>query len=99
MMLFDMADELEKIRLYKWAEQVRAVGLSMSNNIAEGSGSDSRRVFNRYLDISRSSVFEGANMTIILHGRKLINLERRDLILEKCDHLARKITNFKKTLR
>jgi len=34
--LFDLADELEKKRLYRFAEQVRGAGLSISNNIAEG---------------------------------------------------------------
>ncbi len=30
--LFDIADELEKKRLYRFAEQLRAAGMSMSNN-------------------------------------------------------------------
>jgi four helix bundle protein len=30
--LFDIADELEKKKLYRWAEQLRAAGMSMSNN-------------------------------------------------------------------
>ena len=97
--LFDIADELEKRNLYRFAEQLRASGLGMSNNIAEGSGSESKRVFSRYLDIARSSIFENANVTIILHRRKLITMEKRDGLLERLDHLSRKITNFKKTLR
>ncbi len=35
MQLFDIADDLEKRRLYRFAEQLRGAGLSMSNNIAE----------------------------------------------------------------
>lgn len=30
--LFDIADELEKRKLYRFAEQLRAAGMSMSNN-------------------------------------------------------------------
>lgn len=30
--LFDIADELEKNHLYRFAEQLRAAGMSMSNN-------------------------------------------------------------------
>lgn len=40
-----IADKLEKKRLSKFAEQVRAAGLSMSNNISEGSGSFSDKEF------------------------------------------------------
>jgi four helix bundle protein len=42
--LFDIADELDKRRLFRFAEQLRAAGLSMSNNIAEGSGSCSKNL-------------------------------------------------------
>jgi four helix bundle protein len=43
--LFDIADRLQSRRLYRFAEQLRGSGLSMSNNIAEGSGSNSKREF------------------------------------------------------
>ena len=46
--LFDIADEIEKKRLYRFAEQLRAAGMSMSNNIAEGSGSSSKREFKNF---------------------------------------------------
>ncbi len=44
--LFDIADGLEQKRLYRFAEQLRVSGMSMSSNIAEGSGSDSKKEFN-----------------------------------------------------
>src|SRR2546423_641801 len=34
-----LADSLDKRRLYRYAEQLRAAGLSLTNNIAEGAGS------------------------------------------------------------
>ena len=34
-----IAERLDKRRFYRYAEQLRAAGLSISNNIAEGSGS------------------------------------------------------------
>ena len=45
--LFDIAERLDKKRLYRFAEQLRAAGMSMSNNIAEGSGSDSKSDLDR----------------------------------------------------
>jgi len=43
--LFDIAEALDRTRLYRFAEQLRGAGMSMSNNIAEGSGSNSVKEF------------------------------------------------------
>ena len=56
--LFDYADKADEKRLYKFAEQLRAAAMSISNNIAEGSGSFSDKDFANFLNISRRSIFE-----------------------------------------
>src|SRR4051812_11656788 len=56
--LFQLADHLEQRKLYRFAEQLRAATLSITNNIAEGSGSNSDTDFANFLNIARRSVFE-----------------------------------------
>ena len=97
--LFDVADELEKKRLYRFAEQLRAAGMSMSNNIAEGSGSSSNKEFKQFLNVARRSTYESANILILLHKRNLVTDESLERFLDKLDHLCRKITNFQNTLK
>ena len=97
--LFDIADELEKRKLYRFAEQLRAAGMSMSNNIAEGSGSVSNKEFHQFLNIARRSTFENANISILLEMRKLIDEEKLDSLLDRLDRLCRQITNFQRTLK
>ncbi len=94
--LFDIADNLEQKHLFRVAEQLRASGLGMSNNIAEGSGSESNQVFLRYLDIAKSSAYENANVMILLAKRKLITEEKSNQLLEQLDHLCRKLQHSKK---
>jgi four helix bundle protein len=96
--LFDLADRLESKRLYRFAEQLRGSGLSMSNNIAEGSGSSSRREFSNFLNIARRSTFENANVTLVLESRGLLDEGEVTELLERLDHLCRKITNFQRSL-
>jgi four helix bundle protein len=98
-MLFDIADELDKKGFHRFAEQLRGAGISMPNNIAEGSGSTSKKEFIRFLNIARRSTFENANMIIIFERQGLIIQKLRNEILEKLDTLCRKITNFQKSLR
>ncbi len=97
--LFDVSDDLEQKRLYRFAEQLRGSGMSMSNNIAEGSGSNSKKEFRQFLNIARRSTFENANILILLEMRDLINKESLEKLLDKLDYLCRQITNFQKTLK
>ena len=97
--LFDIADELEKKKLYRFAEQLRGAGMSMSNNISEGSGSTSKKEFIQFLNIARRSTFENANILILLRMRDLITEESLHTLLDDLDRLCRQITNFQKTLK
>lgn len=96
--IFDIADELENKKLFRFAEQLRGAALSISNNIAEGSGSTSRREFAQFLNIARRSTFENANMIIIFTRRGLILEKCKDDILSRLDLLCRKILSFQRTL-
>jgi four helix bundle protein len=72
--------------------------MSMSNNIAEGSGSTSSKDFNHFLNIARRSTFENANILMILNRRKLIEDKKLNELLDDLDKECRMITKFKKTL-
>ncbi len=51
--LFDIADDIEPKKFFRFADQLRGSGTSMSNHIAEGSGSFSETEFRQYLNIAR----------------------------------------------
>ena len=97
--LFRMADLLEGKKLYRFAEQLRGAGLSMPNNIAEGSGSTSAKEFNQFLNIARRSTFENASMLMIFAKDNLIPLDVKEKVLQDLDELCRMITAFSRTLK
>jgi four helix bundle protein len=94
--LFDYADKAEEKRFFKFAEQLRAATMSISNNIAEGSGSFSDKEFASFLNIARRSVFECANILQIFLRRKIIDEEKKTSIYIQLVVLSKKITNFRK---
>ena len=96
--LFEISIQLEKKGYYRFAEQIRASGLSICNNIAEGSGSFKNKNFSRYLDYSRGSVFESANVILILNMQNLISLETKNGLYSELEELSRMITRFQRTL-
>ena len=97
--LFDIADGLDQKRLYRFAEQLRGAGMSVSNTIAEGSGSSSKKEFKQFLNMARRSTYENANILILLEKRSLVSAEYLAQLLDKLDHLCRQITNFQASLK
>lgn len=96
--LHKLAEDLDKRRLYRYAEQLRAAGLSLTNNIAEGSGSTHFREFQQFLNIARRSLFEDASMLMVFESLGLFKAGDIDSLLIDCDMLSRKITNFSRSL-
>ena len=96
--LFDLADAMSDARSYRVAEQLRAASLSISNNIAEGSGSFSSKDFANFLNFARRSVFETANISCVAYRRKFIEKEKLEQILNDLEVLSKKITSFRKSI-
>ena len=94
-----VAEDLDQRHLFKYAEQLRGAGLSLSNNIAEGSGSNHKQEFIQFLNIARRSLFEDASMLLVFEKMALVEASKIDDLLADCDTLSRKITNFSRTLR
>ena len=96
--LLDVADEIEGRKLYRFSEQLRGAAMSVCNNIAEGSGSNSRREFAYFLNIAGRSAFENANILIILNRRRLLTGPRLASLLEDLDKECRMITSLRRSL-
>ncbi|MCX6921851.1 MAG: four helix bundle protein [Verrucomicrobia bacterium] len=93
-----LAEKLEGKKLYRYAEQLRGAGLSLTNNIAEGSGSVHKAEFKQFLNIARRSAFEDASMLLVFESLRLLAPGEADELLIDCDKLSRKITNFSRSL-
>lgn len=93
-----VAEELDQRRFYRYAEQLRSAGLSLSNNIAEGAGSRHAKEFAQFLNIARRSLFEDASMLLVFEKLGLCDSAKIDELLIDCDLLSRKITTFSRTL-
>jgi four helix bundle protein len=96
--LFNVADCLEEKKLFRFAEQLRGAVMSLTNNIAKGSGSISNRDFKNFLSIARKSTFEIANILIILDRKRLPAETQVNEFLDKLDKGCRMIPNFSRTL-
>ena len=97
--LFKLADELDNRRLFRFAEQLRAAVLSITNNIAEGSGSLSKVDFANFLNIARRSTFEVANILFLLSKNGYITATDVKRVIGELEEESRMLFAFIRTLR
>src|SRR2546422_4343750 len=97
--LFDLAEELDNKRLFRFAEQLRAATLSITNNIAEGSGSVSKVDFANFLNTARRSTFEVANIIFLLGDNGYLKEEDLSGMLSNLEEESRMILAFIRKLK
>jgi four helix bundle protein len=97
--LFDLAEVLDERRFYRFAEQLRSATMSITNNIAEGSGSVSDAEFVSFLNYVRRSVFETANQLMLLSRKGYLHSEAVGPFLTELEEESRMILAFIRSLR
>ena len=93
-----IADRIEERRRYRYAEQMRSAALSISNNIAEGSGSTSSSEFRNFLNFSRRSTFECASMLLMFSRQNLVSVDSVQPLLIELNQISRMITALSRSL-
>jgi four helix bundle protein len=97
--LFSLAEQLDERKFFRFAEQLRSATLSITNNIAEGSGSTSNTDFANFLNTARRSVFEVANMLLLLSRQNYLRSAEVDSLLNDLAEESRMIHAFRRTLK
>ena len=98
MLVFGCADRLERAKQFRFAEQLRAAMLSVTNNIAEGSGSASKREFAQFVNIARRSVFEVVNMLVMFERQGLVDPAECEPWLTELEGISKMLEAFRKKL-
>jgi four helix bundle protein len=83
--LFSIADELPHKYQHSIGEQLRRAALSITNNIAEGSGRRTKKDQDMFFNFSKGSVYETISILTIISKRNLLNktvLEKQNLYSE-----------------
>lgn len=96
--LYDIARKLPAEERYALSDQLRRAAVSISNNIAEGSGSATNKNFCSFLDVSVKSTLETVNILYFAQKRKYINDEELEELYTNAEVLAKRIRAFKNSL-
>ena len=87
---------LHSRRSFVIADQLFRAGLSITNNISEGSGSSSRKEFAHFLNISRRSVYECVNILIHCNDLELISADECKVLKKQLETISKQLFAFRK---
>ncbi|WP_346854910.1 four helix bundle protein [uncultured Draconibacterium sp.] len=91
--------QFPKEEIYGITSQMRRAAVSIPSNIAEGSGRNSDKDFNRFLDISLGSSFELETQLKIAHELEFLSDKDFNELNEKVIEEQKMITGLQKSLK
>ncbi len=96
--IYELTDQFPRHEDFGLRLQIRRTAVSVSLNIAEGSGRSSDKDFSRFLNIAISSIFEAVSGFAIALERKYVSNPEYEEIHKDSEVLCRKIGAFRNCL-
>jgi len=90
---------LPKEYRFELGSQIIRASLSIILNIAEGSGKNSDRELNRFIDIALGSVNELVAALDTLKDNQLVTKEEFDTMFRRLDNISNQLGEFKKKIK
>jgi four helix bundle protein len=79
--------------------QLRRAAVSVSSNVAEGSGRSSNADFARFVEIAYGSLMEVVSQSHIANRQGFINREQFDELCSQADELSRMLSGLRASLK
>ena len=97
--IYSVCKIFPKEELFAMCDQLKRASVSISSNIAEGSGSSSNKDFKNYLSISTKSIFEVISLLTIARQNKYISDADFEAFYDKAEILTKRIQAFRNSLK
>lgn len=96
--IYILTRKFPKEELFVLTSQMRRAAISISSNIAEGSGRGSDKDFARFIDIATGSSFELESQIYVACDLEYFSEDELDVYLDKIQEIQRMLFHFKKHL-
>ena len=97
--IYELSKKFPVNENYNLTSQIKRAVLSISNNIAEGSGVATNKNFRSFLDISVSSALETVNLLHFASRMNYISESERTSLYQDAEILIKKTRAFKNSLK
>jgi four helix bundle protein len=96
--VYKLSKSFPRHEMFALTNQLRRAVNSISTNIAEGTGSSSKKDFSHFLDIAIKSTFETVSLLYLAEQENYIKEIERLKLYEEAEILVKKIQAFKRSL-
>lgn len=97
--IYRLTKKFPREELFALTSQLRRASSSISTNIAEGSGSSSKKDFCHYLDIAIKSAFEVVSLLQLALEQGYIAESEKSKLYKTAEILVKKMSSLKKSLK
>ena len=97
--IYSLTVNFPKEEIYGLTSQIRRAAVSIPSNIAEGTGRNSDKEFQRFLDFAVGSLFELETQIILANDLNFVSLEEFEKIQLEIKSLIRMIIKFRSILK
>src|SRR3990172_2205501 len=92
--LLEIAENLPRGYQFSLSDQLKRAGISVTNNIAEGSGRSSEKESTQLFNVAKGSTYETINLLKIALNRKLVSQETYDQLYAKAEEIAKMLSGL-----
>ena len=96
--VYGLTSRFPRYELYGMTQQMRTASVSVSSNIAEGSGRGTTPDLRRFLSYSRGSVKETESLILVSTRVRLMTIEDASPVLTMTDEISRMLSGFRASL-
>ena len=96
--VYHLTNELPTEEKFGLISQIRKCVVSISSNIAEGAGRNSKNDFKHFLSIAQGSSYELETQLIIANNLYLFEKNKLELVLSQLEEIQKMITGLQKSL-
>lgn len=75
-------------------EQIRKAALSVSTNIAEGTGREGEKESKHFFNIAKGSVYEVVSLLWVMRTRNYLSEDKYGVLYAQCDEIARMLSGM-----
>ncbi len=97
--IYRIVKKFPREELFALSDQLRRASVSISANIAEGSGSDSNKDFRNFINIAIKSLYETISLLTIANRVGYISEDILKEISSKSEILVKRIQSFRNSLK